>query len=148
MRWRPSLPKSQFHWSALSGGCRFRLLAGLLLLALACAYTAYSGQRFSKRGVDDLSIDQPLVRLAHNLTPPPRHLRTIEPANNREFYLVTVISDQQDLIFGLTLLLLRMILSLTVGGLGLVLLTAGSTEWRTRSEAVTAAQAAATAPAA
>jgi hypothetical protein len=49
-------------------------------------------------------------------------------------YLATVISDQHDMINGLTVLALRMVLALTAGGFGLVLLTAGSTEWELRSE--------------
>lgn len=64
------------------------------------------------------------------------HLGSVVPENNRELYLVTVISDQQDTMFGLTLLVLRMILALTIGGFGLVLMTAGATEWEVLSEAV------------
>ena len=39
------------------------------------------------------------------------------------------------MINGLTLLALRLILAVTAGGFGLILLTAGSTEWEIRSEA-------------
>ncbi len=48
--------------------------------------------------------------------------------------MVTVISDQQDVLVGMTVLLLRLVIALTAGGLGLVLLTAGATEWEVRSE--------------
>lgn len=126
--------KTRFVWSALRGACRRRLIAGLVLLALALGYGIYAGRQFGRRGSDAHVLDQPLVRAARGLTPAPRHLRSIEPANDRELYLVTVISDQQDVTFGLTLLILRTIVALTLGGLGLVLLTAGSTEWEIRSE--------------
>jgi len=126
--------KTRFVWSALRGGCRRKLGAGVLLLALSTAYGLYAGRQFGIRGSDDHVFDQPLVRVARAMTPAPRHLGTITPENTRELYLVTVISDQQDVTFGLTLLILRSIVVLTVGGLGMVLLTAGSTEWEIRSE--------------
>jgi hypothetical protein len=50
-------------------------------------------------------------------------------------YLVTAISDQQDTLHGLTLLVLRLIVAITFGGFGLVLVTAGATEWELRSGA-------------
>jgi len=126
--------KPRFVRAALRGGCRRRLVAGVVLLALALGYGIFAGRQFGRRGGDDHAPDQLLVRAAHALTPAPRHLRSIEPVNDRELYLVTVISDQQDVTFGLTLLILRTIVALTFGGLGLVLLTAGSTEWEIRSE--------------
>ena len=101
---------------------------------MAAGYGLYAGQRFSRRNRDERAFDQPLVRLGRGLTPAPVHLRSVTPQNARELYLVTVISDQQDVMFGLTVLVLRMIATLTAGGLGLVLLTAGSTEWEIRSE--------------
>jgi hypothetical protein len=123
-----------FVRSLFRGRCRRRLLAGLLLLAAAVGYGVYAGWAFGRRGGDDAVIDRPLVTLARSLTPPPVHLGSIVPENNRELYLVTVISDQQDTMFGLTLLVLRMIVALTLGGFGLVLLTAGATEWEVLSE--------------
>jgi hypothetical protein len=126
--------KARFVWSALRGGCRRRLAAGIVLVALATGYGLYAGRQFGRRGSDDRVFDQPLVRAARAMTPAPRHLGSITPENSRELYLVTVISDQQDVTFGLTLLILRSIVVLTVGGLGMVLLTAGSTEWEIRSE--------------
>ena len=60
-------------------------------------------------------------------------LRGVQPQNDRELYLLAVITDQQDVMFGMTLFMLRMIATLTVGGTGIVLIAAGSTEWELRS---------------
>jgi hypothetical protein len=128
-------PSTRFQWSALRGRCRRRIAVGLVLLIVGGCYAAYAGQRFGTRGNDEGVFDQELARLGHVLTPPPVHMRGISPANDRELYLMAVIKDQQDITFGLTMLVLRMIATLTVGGIGLVLLTAGSTEWEIRSEA-------------
>jgi hypothetical protein len=122
-----------FRWAALRGRCRFRIIAGLLLLLIAAGYGAYAGQRFGSRGNDERALDSALARVGHALTPPPVHMGGITPLNDRELYLVTVISDQQDVMFGLTMLILRGIATLTIAGVGLVLLTAGSTEWELRS---------------
>lgn len=127
---------SRFQWSLLRGRCRRRIIAGLVLLVVAVGYGSYAGQRFGIRGNDERVFDQALARLGHALTPPPVHMRGFSPQSDRELYLVTVVSDQQDIMFGLTMLVLRMIAALTVAGIGLVLLTAGSTEWEIRSEAV------------
>ena len=134
MQFHLKLPVSRFRWSALHGRCRIRIAAGLIILVAAAGYAWYAGARFGTRSDDARVFDQPLVRLGHALTPPPP-LRGISPLNDRELYLVTVISDQQDIVFGLTMLVLRMIASATAAGIGLVLLTAGSTEWEIRSEA-------------
>jgi hypothetical protein len=123
----------RFAWSVLEGSCRRRLAAGLVLLTLAAAFAVYAGRQFGHRGADAQGFDQPLIRVALALTPEPKHLRDFEPRNDREMYLRAVVSDQQDVMFGLTLLALRMIVTITVGGLGLVLLTAGATEWEIRS---------------
>lgn len=128
--------KARFVRSAFRGRCRRRLLTGLVLMALAVTYGAFAGHRFGRRGSDHAAIDQPLVRMALAMNPQPRHLSSVTPQNNRELYLVTVISDQQDVLFGLTLLILRMIITLTVGGIGVVLVAGGSTEWEVRSERV------------
>ncbi len=135
-----ALPKSRFRWSALRGKCRIRIFAGLILLITAAGYAAFAGQRFGRRGSDDLGFDTPIARLAHAMTQPPIPMRGFQPQNSREFYLATVISDQQDVMFGLTALVLRMIATMTVAGVGLVLLTAGSTEWEIRSEPPAASQ--------
>jgi len=126
--------KPRFRWSALTGRCRTRIAAGLLMLAIAVGYGLFAGQRFARRSNDEQVFDQPLVRFAHALTPLPLQMRGFIPLSDRELYLATVITDQQDISFGLTMLVLRMIVALTVGGIGLVLLTAGSTEWEVRSE--------------
>jgi len=130
-----ALPKPRFRWSVLTGRCRTRIAAGLVLLAIAAGYGLFSGQRFARRNSDEKAFDQPLVRIGHALTPLPFHMQGFTPQSDRELYLAAVITDQQDVSFGLTVLALRMIVTLTVGGIGLVLLTAGSTEWEIRSEA-------------
>ncbi len=127
--------RSRFSWTVFRGRCRRRLLAGLVLFALAAGYAAYAGYGLGQRGRDATMIDQPLVHMARQLTPPPFHLRGLEPQNSRELYLVTAISDQQDTLHGLTLLVLRLIVAITFGGFGLVLVTAGATEWELRSGA-------------
>jgi hypothetical protein len=126
---------TRFRWSALKGRCRRRLLGGLVLLAAAAAYAWFAGAHMARRGADDHAFDQLLVRTAARMNRPPAHLRAYVPQNDRELYLATVISDQQDMINGLTVIALRLILAATAGGLGLILLTAGSTEWEIRSEA-------------
>ena len=126
---------TRFRWSALTGRCRRRLLGGLVLLAAAGAYAWFAGAQMARRGADDHAFDQSLVRMAARMNPPPAHLRAYVPQNDRELYLATVISDQRDMIIGLTVLALRWILAVTAGGFGLILLTAGSTEWEIRSEA-------------
>jgi hypothetical protein len=130
---RPNPNTRRFVWSALKGPCRRRLAAGLLLMTVAAAIAIYAGLQFSRRGGDAEGFDQPLIRAARAITAEPRHLRGFEPRNDRELYLLTVVSDQRDVLFGLTLLALRMVVTVTIGGFGLVLLTAGATEWEIRS---------------
>ena len=125
---------TQFRWSALKGRCRRRLAAGLLVLAAAGAYAWFAGAQLARRGSDERAFDQPLVRLAGRMHPLPAHLHQYQPQNDRELYLSTVIKDQQDMLVGLTALVLRMLAAMTAGGVGLTLLTAGSTEWEVRSE--------------
>jgi len=126
---------TQFRWSALKGRCRRRLAAGVLVLAATTAYAWFAGFQMARRGADARAFDQPLVRLAARMNPLPIHLHQYQPQNDRELYLATVIKDQQDMLVGLTALVLRMIAAVTAGGIGLTLLTAGSTEWEVRSEA-------------
>ncbi len=128
------VPKSRFRWSVLHGRCRRRIIAGLIGMTLAVGHGAYATRHFGRRGSDDAAFDQPLVRAARALTPLPRHLRGMTPENNRELYLLAAIADQQDMAFGLILLALRLIITTTGGAIGLVFLTAGSTEWEVRSE--------------
>ena len=125
---------TQFRWSALKGRCRRRLAAGLLVLVAAAAYAWFAGSQMARRGSDEGAFDQPLVRFAARMNPLPPHLHQYQPQNDRELYLATVIKDQRDMLVGLTALMLRMIAAVTAGGIGLTLLTAGSTEWEVRSE--------------
>jgi len=125
---------TRFRWSTLRGRCRRQLVAGALILAAAAGYAWFAGVHMARRGSDQRAFDQPLVSLAVRLTPLPVHLFQYEPRNDRELYLATVIKDQRDMITALTALLLRMVVAVTAGGIGLVLLTAGSTEWEIRSE--------------
>ena len=124
---------SRFQWPLFRGRCRRNLLAGLVLAIVAGTYAGWAAQRFSARGADARAFDQPLVRYGSWIVGQPMHLRDVQPQNDRELYLLTVISDQRDVMVGLTILLLRMIISMSVGGLGMVLLTAGATEWEVRS---------------
>jgi hypothetical protein len=96
-------------------------------------YGGWAAVHLGRRGADTTAWDQVLVNTAMRMVPPPVHLRTIQPRNDRELYLMTVVSDQQDILSGLMVFVLRMILSATVAGLGLVLLVAGATEWEVRS---------------
>ena len=128
---------SRFAWSALHGRCRRRIAAGLILLIVGTVLIALAGHRFGRRGSEALGLDQPLVRFAERLTQTPPGLQNFEPKDDREVYLATVITDQQDVLFGVTVLAFRLIGALTLLGLGLVLLTAGSTEWEIRSETAT-----------
>jgi hypothetical protein len=116
------------------GRCRRNILVGLLLLASGIAYGSWGARQFGRRGADSRAFDQPIVEAARQMVPPPQHLKDVSPQNDRELYLAAVITDQQDVMFGLALFVLRMIAALTVGGLGMVLLTAGATEWEVRSE--------------
>jgi hypothetical protein len=124
----------RFDRSVFRGRCRRNLLTGFVLMVLGCAYGIWGGQQFRLRGADGRAFDQPVVRAAQRMVPPPRHLKDVWPENGRELYLAAVITDQQDVLLGLVLFVLRMIASLTAGGLGLVLVTAGATEWEVRSE--------------
>ena len=136
MRWTLKRATPRFHWSVLRGRCRRNLLGGLVLLLMAIAYGTWAGDRFRTRGADATAFDQPIVRAATQMVTAPPHLRAVQPQNDREVYLMTVVSDQHDVMFGLVVILLRMIVALTIGGLGLVLTTAGATEWEIRSELV------------
>ncbi len=103
-------------------------------MLLAGLYGGWAAVHLGRRGADAETFDRVLVRAATRMVPPPAHLRSIEARNDRELYLVTVVADQQDVMAGLMVFVLRLILIATLGGLGLVLLTAGATEWEVRSE--------------
>jgi len=138
----PSL-QLRFQRHLFHGRCRRNLLIGLALVALAAAYAIWGGQRFSTRGADAKAFDQVIVQFGGRIVGQPMHLRGLTPQNDRELYLLTVISDQRDVMVGLTILILRMILALSAGGLGMVLLTAGATEWEIRSRLLPAPEASA-----
>jgi hypothetical protein len=125
---------TRFRWSALKGRCRRLLAGGSLILAVSAGYAAFAGSQTVPRGAGRSTFDRPVVALAERLNPPPVHLRFYEPQNDRELYLAAVIKDERDLNLALTIFLLRMIVAATAGGIGLVLTTAGSTEWEIRSE--------------
>ncbi len=125
---------TRFNRAVFRGRCRRNLLAGLAICVLAGLYATWAAGRFARRGADAHVFDHPLVQLADSMIAQPAHLRTIQPQNNRELYLVTVISDQRDVLVGMTVLVLRLFVVLTAAGWGLVLLTAGATEWEVRSD--------------
>ncbi len=126
--------RARFDRGRFRGRCRRNLLAGLVLALIGIVYGGWGARQFGRRGADATAFDQPLVRAAARMVRLPSHLRTIQPQNSRELYLLAVVTDEQDVLFGLVVLMLRVIVSLTVGGLGLVLVTAGATEWEVRSE--------------
>ncbi len=104
------------------------------MMAMAAAYGSWAGGHFGRRGADAGVVDWPLVGLASRMTDLPAGLRGARPQNDRELYLLAVITDQQDVMFGMTVFMLRMIAALTMGGLGIILVAAGSTEWELRSQ--------------
>jgi hypothetical protein len=127
----------RFDRRMLRGRCRRNLIVGLALMLISLVYGSWGAWHFGQRGPDVAAFDQPVVAAATRMVPPPLHLKTIVPDNSRELYLATVISDQQDVMYGLAVFILRMIAAITFGGLGLVLVTAGATEWEVRSELAT-----------
>jgi hypothetical protein len=126
---------TRFKWSALNTRARRRLVGGLVLLLGALVYAAYAGSTLARRGADERAVDRPLVRLAVGMNPLPAHLSMYEPRTERELYLAAAFRDERDMSIALTAFVLRMILSVTAGGFGLILMTAGSIEWELRSEA-------------
>jgi hypothetical protein len=125
----------RFRREALNRRARWRLLGGLLLLVVALGYGAWAARRLGTPGQEGAAMDHPLVRVATRMTAPLRIPIAGEPRTGDEQLLRALVRDQQDVVFGLTVLILRLLLAGTVGGLGLVLLTAGSTEWELRSSA-------------
>jgi len=111
-----------------------RLAAGLVLLLIAGGHAIWASRHLSVRGSDAGAFDQVLVSAARSVTAIPEEAERFTPQSDRELYLKAVLTDQQDLTFGMALFMLRMILTVTIGGLGMVLLTAASTEWEIRSD--------------
>ena len=137
---------TRYRWSALTRRARRRLVGGSVLLLAALGYAGLGGFNLARRGADERAFDQPLVRLAVRMNPLPVHLFMYQPQTDRELYLAAVVRDQRDLVIALTAFVLRMIASVTLGGVGLILMTAGSIEWEVRSEAAAGAMAASAAP--
>jgi hypothetical protein len=104
------------------------------MLLVAGGHAIWSANHLSVRGSDDRAFDQVLVAAARSVTALPAQAQAITPQTDRELYLKAVVTDQQDLMFGMALFMLRMIVTVTIGGLGMVLLTAAATEWELRSE--------------
>ncbi len=134
MRIRSVRAATRFQWSVFHGRCRRNLIAGLVLSLLAGSYGAWAGYRFASHDDGAQAFDRAIVRLAAPMIRQPVHLRGIQPRNITEVYLISVIADERDALVGMTVLTLRAIIALTAGGLGLILLTAGATEWEIRSE--------------
>lgn len=127
---------SRFSWAAFTGRARARVIVGLLILVVATGYGTWATRRLGERGSERGTFDQPVVAMAARLVQRPDRAPDIAVSTSLEVELAALARDQQDLLFGLTVLLLRLVLTGTVAGLGLVLLTAGSTEWEIRSASV------------
>jgi hypothetical protein len=125
---------TRFRWSALNRRARTRLAGGFVLLLAALAYAAFAGFGLASRAADERAFDSALVRLATRMNPLPGDLFLYEPRTEREIYLAAAFRDQRDMAVALTAFVLRMIAAVTVGGFGLILMTAGSIEWEIRSE--------------
>lgn len=106
-----------------------------MLLLVAGGHAIWAARHLSVRGSDDGAFDQVLVSAARSVTTIPEEAQRLTPQSDRELYLKAVLTDQQDLTFGMALFMLRMMLTVTIGGLGMMLLTAASTEWEIRSAA-------------
>jgi hypothetical protein len=126
---------TRFRWSALNPRARRRLVGGFVLLLVALAYAAFAGFSMASRAADERAFDHALVRLAMRMNPLPADLFFYEPHTDRETYLAAAFRDQRDMAIALTAFVLRMIAAVTLGGFGLILMTAGSIEWEIRSEA-------------
>ena len=130
---------SRFSLEVFRGQVRSRVVLGAVILALA-GLRHWATRRLSQRGSERHTFDQALVSAAGELVQRPDRVPDIPVRTSTEVELSAVARDQQDLLFGLTVLLLRLLVTGTVGGLGLILLAAGSTEWEVRSEYLRAAR--------
>jgi len=134
MRIRSLRAATRFEWSVFRGRCRRNLLAGLVLFAMAGGYAAWAAYCFASDDDGERGFDAAIVQAAPPMLKQFPHLRGVHARNITETYLLSVIADQRDALVGMTVLALRGIIALTAAGLGLVLLTAGATEWEVRSE--------------
>ncbi len=124
---------SRFAWSLFTGRVRTRVLAGALVLAVALSYGGWAARRLGQRGSERQTFDHALVSAAGRIVQRPDRVPDVPTTTTLELELAAVARDQQDLLFGITVLLLRLVVTGTVAGVGLILLTAGSTEWELRS---------------
>lgn len=121
------------------GRVRSRVVLGVLILSAALFYGTWSTRRLGERGSERQTFDQPIVSAAGRLVQRPDRIPEVLIRTQTELELSAVARDQQDMLFGLTVLLLRLLVTGTAAGLGLILLAAGSTEWEIRSEYLRAA---------
>ena len=132
---RPDKPHmAPFLWSEFHSQARTRLLTGLVLLVIGLGYGSWAALRFGIRGSDAVGFDRPIVDAARSLVPAPVVTQTMRPTNNRELVMMGAVFGQHDTVVGSYCAAVAVIAALTVVGFGLVLLTAGSTEWEVRSE--------------
>jgi hypothetical protein len=125
---------TRFSWAVFHGRVRTRVVLGAVILSLALGYGTWATRRLGQRGSERGTFDQPLVAAAGQLVRRPDRIPDVAVRTLTELELSAVARDQQDLLFGLAVLLMRLLVTGTVAGLGLILLTAGSTEWEIRSE--------------
>lgn len=125
--------RQRFKREFLVGAARHRLFGGLVLLVLALWYGAWSAAHLTRPGAERDTFDRPIVRFASTLVTAPDVEVPFSPKTENEVYLLAVVRSQQDIVFGVTLLLFRCGAAAIMAGLGLVLLTAGATEWEVRS---------------
>lgn len=123
----------RFRRELLVGPLRHRLLGGLALLVLSLWYGTWAAAHLARPGAERDTFDAPVVRFASRLVTAPDVDVPFDARTENEVYLLAIVRAQQDIVFGVTLLLLRCGSAAIVAGLGLVLLTAGATEWEVRS---------------
>ena len=127
-------PPRRFRRDALNTRARWRLLGGLALLFVSLAYGTWAARRLAMPGGEDTAVDRPLVHVATRLNAPLQVRVEGEPKTDDEYYLRVLVRDQADVMLAMTVLILRLGIAGACAGFGLVLLTAGSTEWELRSE--------------
>lgn len=125
--------RQRFRRELLVGSVRYRLLGGLGLLVLAMWYGSWAAAHLARHGAERDAFDRPVVNFASRIVTAPDVEVRFVPKTEDEVYLLAVVRAQQDTVFGVTLLLFRWILTSVVAGMGMVLLTAGATEWEVRS---------------
>ena len=122
-----------FVWEEFKGRARRRLAAGLVVLLVGLVYAGWAGARLARKGSERAPFDAVLVAPAAASVPVPYVSEHLRPGTPREAFLMTTVAMQHDSVQGLVVFLTRCAVALTIAGCGLVLLTAGSTEWELRS---------------